>query len=55
MFSAHYVNLMRYFLVLCWDMETRGEMAFFLNLVLACTIDLMNELGLDREIIFWRF
>ena len=28
---------------------------FFEHLVLACTIDLINDLGLDREIICWRF
>ena len=28
---------------------------FFKHLVLACTIVLMNDLGLDRCIICWRF
>ena len=28
---------------------------FFEYLVLECTIDLMNDLGLVRSIIYWRF
>ena len=35
--------------------ETRKRERKIERLVLACTIDLMNNLGLDREIIHWRF